>query len=171
MHETKTPTQLWCTTVTTGGIVGNGVWDGPFDWYPWNRRGGARDGVDQRTAGVCYTASSMNVRCRCSMPRARASSTASRLPRCIALGLTQLSHSASQRRVLPALGPEGTPAQDVRQHGTLRSHVCRFCALRAQKTTNEKRVSTAVPEPGEGLPKAKKRQLRKSYASLRGAAA
>jgi hypothetical protein len=32
------------------------------------------------------------------------------------------------------------------QHGTLRSYVCRFCARRAQKTTNEKRVSIALPK-------------------------
>jgi hypothetical protein len=36
--------------------------------------------------------------------------------------------------VSPALGPEGIPAQDERQHGTLIFIVYRFFALRGEKT-------------------------------------
>src|SRR6185503_19623703 len=51
---------------------------------------------------------------------------------------------------LPAL----RQAQDERQHGTCRSFCVRFFRAQRGKTVHDKKESTAVPEPGEGLPKA-----------------
>jgi hypothetical protein len=46
---------------------------------------------------------------------------------------------------VPALGPEGTPAQDKQQHGTSQFSVVRFRAASA-KTNNDRKKSTALPK-------------------------
>jgi hypothetical protein len=74
------------------------------------------------------------------------------LRRQILLDYTSYAVTASSW-YLPALGPEGTPAQDVRQHGTSPFSVVPFRA-RSAKTNNDRKKSTAVPEFIEGLPKA-----------------